>query len=287
MHIIVGIDPGTTVGIAAVDLTGNVVKVISKKNAERRDVVRMIERMGTPVLVACDKRVAPEYVVKIAASFNARLYVPGHDLTVSEKEKLTKEYDVKDDHQRDALAAALKAYHVYENKFRQIDSLTYSKDTKERMKVLVVSGTRMSDALITAPEHVKAEEVKIKRKTVKREKTLTEYIERIQRLIDESNELRKALERERMKSKRLEEQVIKIKQERMREVYRDREIKRLKAEIRRLRKLIGELVKKKRNTHNRKTGSTKEKGKGDGEDLKRLLDKIIDNYRRKRQTKLS
>jgi predicted RNase H-like nuclease (RuvC/YqgF family) len=59
-------------------------------------------------------------VEKIRRSFNAVAYTPRHDRTIEEKWELTKAYGTSNDHERDALAAALDAYRQYRNKFQNI-----------------------------------------------------------------------------------------------------------------------------------------------------------------------
>ncbi len=119
-YLIVGIDPGTTVGLAFVDLRGNVINVESGKNLSFSEIMYEIQDHGEPVIVATDKAQPPEMVKRIAGLTNARLYSPPEDLSHQEKLELVKKYSLKNQHEKDALAAALKAYNVYSGKIRSM-----------------------------------------------------------------------------------------------------------------------------------------------------------------------
>ena len=52
--LIVGIDPGITTGIAILDLYGNVVKVCSKRNMGKNEIIRTITNFGHPLIITSD-----------------------------------------------------------------------------------------------------------------------------------------------------------------------------------------------------------------------------------------
>ncbi|MCD6522470.1 MAG: DUF460 domain-containing protein [Candidatus Diapherotrites archaeon] len=128
MNIIVGIDPGTTIGIAAVDLEKRVVGIHSKRNMSTDELVSFIEDMGSPVLISCDVAHVPSLVQKVASAFNLLIYTPPKDLTVNEKTMLTKAFNIKNAHERDALAAALKAYEAYKTKIARAKRIARKKE---------------------------------------------------------------------------------------------------------------------------------------------------------------
>ena len=78
-HIIVGIDPGTTVGLAIIDLSGKPIEVFSAKNYSISDAIAWIESHGTPLIVASDVTPTPAMVKKISSMFAAL----GHELDES------------------------------------------------------------------------------------------------------------------------------------------------------------------------------------------------------------
>ncbi|GEM_PF-5869477 len=104
-YIIVGIDVGIWTGIAISDLKGNISKIMSLKHASPDDIVRIIEKEGTPILFCIDVSKIPQKVKTISRKFNAKVFAPEKDLSREEKEKLVKGYKFKTDHERDALAA--------------------------------------------------------------------------------------------------------------------------------------------------------------------------------------
>ena len=53
--------------------------------------------------------------------FGARLYKPHKSLTGLQKAFLTRDYGVANEHERDALAAALKAFRSLKNKFALVE----------------------------------------------------------------------------------------------------------------------------------------------------------------------
>jgi predicted RNase H-like nuclease (RuvC/YqgF family) len=60
-------------------------------------------------------------VKKINAAFNARFFVPEEHLSVLEKKELVRGYELGNNHEKDALAAALKAYNMSSAKLRNIE----------------------------------------------------------------------------------------------------------------------------------------------------------------------
>lgn len=155
--VIVGIDPGVSTGIAVIDLNGIPLFLYSSKNIDRKDVVNMILSIGSPVIIATDVTEVPDTVKKLAATVNAQLFVPQRNLSTTEKVEivslLTKKYpwlNVEDSHERDALAAAYKAYQGLEDKFRQIEKnlrkYGISLD-EDKIKVAIIKGKTLAEAI--------------------------------------------------------------------------------------------------------------------------------------------
>ena len=119
-YLIVGLDPGTTTGIAAVDLDGNLVLLSSSRQMTMSDIVEELYRAGKPLIVASDVREMPYSVEKIRRAFNAIPYTPKQSLSVEAKYDLTAPFSYTNDHERDSLSAALDAYRSLQNKFRNI-----------------------------------------------------------------------------------------------------------------------------------------------------------------------
>lgn len=119
-YLIVGLDPGTTTGIAALDLDGNLVLLSSSRQMTMSDIVEELYRAGKPLIIASDVQQMPYSVEKIRRAFNAIPYTPKQSLSVETKYDLTAPFSYTNDHERDALSAALDAYRSLQNKFRNI-----------------------------------------------------------------------------------------------------------------------------------------------------------------------
>ncbi|HEY3274235.1 MAG TPA: DUF460 domain-containing protein [Methanocella sp.] len=145
-NIIVGVDPGTTIGIAALNLDGELVGLVSSRMMSVPDIVSYIREKGKPVVVATDVVPPPATVEKIKRSFKATLFVPNERIAVDEKIKLARPYGYGNDHERDALAAAVKAYNAYKNKFAQIDRKVPAHMTGD-VKAMAVGGKTIDAAI--------------------------------------------------------------------------------------------------------------------------------------------
>ena len=118
--VIVGIDPGTTLGIAILDLNGTLLNLHSSRQMSLSDATTLITSVGRPIVVASDVHLMPFSVEKIRRSFNAVAYTPNHDLSVEAKYALTKDDAYTNDHERDALSAARSAYQFWNHRFAGI-----------------------------------------------------------------------------------------------------------------------------------------------------------------------
>ncbi len=151
---ILGLDAGTNIGIALVNFDGKVIYLNSTKNLSRSDLLRILIKYGTPVIVTSDVSVAPQIVKKIASLYSARIYLPEYPYSVSEKQQLMRDLppdiSITDSHERDALAAAIKAYNHYKSKLEQIDRKVNELGIfvdRNLVKALVLRGLSISDAI--------------------------------------------------------------------------------------------------------------------------------------------
>ena len=159
-YLIVGIDPGTVTGVAILDLKGNVLHVSSHKHLDRGQLTELIMRYGKTVIVATDVKPAPSYAQKLSSTLNAVLYEPEQSLRVDEKQEIINQLwekgalpqKVSDAHQRDALAAAVKAFYHYKNKLEQAEAHARSMGVMEgldEIKAYVIKGYAIRDAINT------------------------------------------------------------------------------------------------------------------------------------------
>lgn len=108
--LIVGIDPGTTLAYAILDLEGNMIKVVSSKQLDLDSLTTEVFSFGKPLIVATDVNPVPRFVEKFASQTGSKIIQPGQSLKVVQKKEFTKEYNVVNDHERDALASAVFAF---------------------------------------------------------------------------------------------------------------------------------------------------------------------------------
>lgn len=123
---IVGIDFGITTGIAILNIKGKVLFIDSKREMKKEEIVKTIIKFGKPLIIASDVNPLPKSVEDIVNEFGSKAFSPKNSLSVEEKNELTKEYSkiLKNDHEKDALAAALKAWKNYHDFFEKI-SMAY------------------------------------------------------------------------------------------------------------------------------------------------------------------
>jgi uncharacterized protein len=146
VHLIVGVDPGTTTGLASVDFKGSVVDLFSSKDLGLDKAIEHLVSLGSVSVIATDVAQAPGLVLKMARKLGAVVYSPPGSALVLDKIALTRSHGTDDAHQRDSLAAALFAYSAYRNKFAKIDSLGMDPSEADEVKHLFVRGYSIDKA---------------------------------------------------------------------------------------------------------------------------------------------
>jgi predicted RNase H-like nuclease (RuvC/YqgF family) len=160
--LIVGLDIGTTSAVSIHDLKKNLLYLKSRKNFSTSNIIKQIIIFGTPLIIATDKQNVPQKIRKIAASFNAKVFSPDHDLTVEEKEKVVN-ISMRDSHERDALASALFAFKFYSPQFNTIDMNLETLNLKEysdKVKEMIVR--KEAKNIAEAIERVKPKKKEVK-----------------------------------------------------------------------------------------------------------------------------
>lgn len=114
-------------------------------------VIRLITKHGTPIIVAVDVQPAPKSIEKVTSSLGAEIFVPQKSLGNMEKSRIVKEFvkkhekktgeiiKVKGKHQRDALAAAIKAWKSNQYLLRKVRNAL----RKERLEGMYDEVVRM------------------------------------------------------------------------------------------------------------------------------------------------
>ena len=245
-YLIVGIDPGTTTAVAILDLRGKLVNLFSSRVVSISDVIERIAEHGRPLIIASDVTPAPNTVEKVKRAFHAVLFSPGESLPTDEKVTLAKPFGYDNEHERDALAAALWAFKDHKNKFAQIEKKTPVGMDADEVKALVVHGCSIDAAISQLSEPEEAEEIQKKEVKIidKQVLELQEIIHRqekqISRLKEYVDELRSQITK---KDERIDELVSLldgIKSKEQRALRRTREIERRDKEIARLKKEVRE-----------------------------------------------
>lgn len=212
MYLIAGIDPGTTVGIGILNFKGEVINFFSSKNMCVDNVIKYLNEFGKTAIVASDVDHISNFVYKVASAYDAKIFIPERNLSVNEKNFLTRNVKYHDVHQRDALSAAIYAYKNYKNIFNKIENLGYG----DEVKFYVVKGYSISEAIAkiepeakvleTIEEEKPAEKVDIKefmdlkeqvRILEKSRQILKKQIIEKDKEIEELREIIKNMERER------------------------------------------------------------------------------------------
>ncbi|MHA1198128.1 MAG: DUF460 domain-containing protein [Candidatus Heimdallarchaeaceae archaeon] len=198
-RLIVGIDPGLTVGLSIMDLNGKVLKINSIREASRGQVIREITQYGKPSLVCVDVYPYPAYVEKIASTLNARLYTPRSVMTVSEKNgiarKLAMQHGVviRNAHQRDALASAHKGYNKFKGEFDNIERRfrdDYDKAFRDEIKDYIIKGKSITEAIADVNQSIADEKPVIKKKVItSTEKPISPDADQLQKRIDDIKEV--------------------------------------------------------------------------------------------------
>lgn len=155
-YLVVGVDPGMVTGLAVMDLNGRVLLTTSGRAITRGQITRTLAQLGRALIFSTDVNPAPDALTKLAASHRAILFTPEKSLKTAEKkemaERIFREQGVKveDSHQRDSLAAAMRAFSFYRNKLEQAASHARKEDRTvqlDEVRANVLRGMSIRDAI--------------------------------------------------------------------------------------------------------------------------------------------
>jgi predicted RNase H-like nuclease (RuvC/YqgF family) len=243
-HVVVGIDPGTTTAVALLDLDGAVLDVWSTRTADTAAVIEWIIEGGRPVVVAADVEPMPETVEKIRRSFDAARWIPDSDLPVDEKLHRTREAAYDNDHERDALAAALFAYDDHAEQFDRITAKTPPQFDRGEVIARVVAGDESVEAVLedlTEDDEPEAESTEHDpRELTEEEKEIKRLKARVQRLEEHVEDLKDTIDRKDDRVAELEAELTEARREERREARERREVTRLERENERLKRELAE-----------------------------------------------
>ncbi|MWV41404.1 DUF460 domain-containing protein [Natrialba sp. INN-245] len=237
-HVIVGIDPGTTTAVAIVGLEGEVLDVWSSRTSDTAEVIEWIVERGRPIVVAADVTPIPETVEKFRRSFDAAGWTPETDLPIDEKQHRTREHPYDDDHQRDAMAAALYAFDDHEDQFERIARKLPPGVDRDEVTARVVAGEESVEAVLTDLEDDdEADEESTEhepRELTEEEKRIKDLERQVDRLQSHVGTLEDRLEERDDRIEDLEAELTVSKREERKKVRKDREVSRLERKANRL-----------------------------------------------------
>ena len=246
--VILGIDPGTTTALAVVDLDGKLLEVFSSRNFSFSKVLSFTTNYDIAI-VASDVAPAPKFVEKVSSSLNSVLFAPAQTLSVADKVAIVNEKfsrsSYANPHERDALAAAAKAYSNCRNTLEQVDKkleeLRLTK-LKSEVRKLVLKGESVEGAIARLTR--RREEVKEVEKPEaipdEHRRIIRTLRDEIQILKEDREELQKALGESRQKIAELERKLAYVTTEESRIMRREREIAYREKEIRTLKSMLYE-----------------------------------------------
>jgi predicted RNase H-like nuclease (RuvC/YqgF family) len=240
----VGIDPGTTTAVAIVGLDGEVLETLSTRTADTAAVIEWIIERGRPILVAADVEPMPETVEKIRRSFDAAGWVPETDLPVDTKQHRTREEAYDNDHERDAMAAALHAFDAHEDQFRRIARKVPAGFDRGEVTKRVVADEESVEAVIDDlsddPDEDEEESTHEPRELTAEEKEIKRLEARVQRLEDHVEELRETVQQKDERIAEYEDELSEARREERQEARERREVARLERENDRLERELAE-----------------------------------------------
>lgn len=309
-HLIIGIDPGNTIAIAGLDLEGNLVFCTSFEHGGIKKAVSEIEKSGTPSIIATDVNPAPEFALRLSSYFNARLSVPKKDMREDEKRLILKKLRSKipnigeNNHERDAISAAITAYKDHQNSLRSILSSDHPKDLREGIAHYSLQGYRKEDALfmLTRPKTIDIGSKKSK--TDQREKPTDPNLQkRLKTSLVQIEQMQKRIDTLEHQNSELIQRLKGFETGVTQRVKKDRTLINMKAKIIRLEQrlkdsqkknfhLSRELKKRKKARVEKKKDINKSVEKGEKESTKSLkklddlnsLEQMVSEYRKNRSS---
>ena len=232
-YLIVGVDPGTTTAVAILNLKGEVLDVTSGKDLSLPKLIEHVLSFGHPVLIATDKKTPPEFVLKVKKAFQATLYTPKEDISIKRKLSLVNGYKCENDHERDALAAAVEAYRHYKNKLENIERRVPAGYDVEMVKAGVIKGLTLQTIL-----EKKEDKVRQKEESAVSVEEIRRRDRKIQELIEENRMLREKVEELKKEVERLQMKIYAISNEQYMKIRRENAYRSLQNEIAELKRIV-------------------------------------------------
>jgi len=192
--LIVGIDPGTNLGLVVIDDNGNIIDKLSGKNIQNEDIIKYISNLKYVVLIATDKKEIPKTILDIASKLNIGVYNPKEDISLEIKNKYYKDENLKNifenNHEFDAYISAIEALKKLKEIFKKAKKVSESQE--EYIKILrYILKNRKVEAVSAKNNLIEKEKEIKKEKKRKRKKKDKKDIEIIKVIIKNKNKQEK------------------------------------------------------------------------------------------------
>jgi len=237
-HVVVGIDPGTTTAAAIVGLDGGVLDVFSSRTADTGTVIEWIVDRGRPLLVAADVTPMPKTVEKIRRSFDAAGWTPDRDLPIDEKQHRTRDHAYDNDHERDAMAAALEAFDDHRDQFERIARKVPPKVDRGEVTARVLAGEGSVESVVAEltdddrnDDDAEESDGREPSPEQRRIRDLERQVERLQEFVDD---LEATVEQKDDRIDELETELSAARRKERKEARERRELSRLERKVSRL-----------------------------------------------------
>jgi predicted RNase H-like nuclease (RuvC/YqgF family) len=237
-HVLIGIDPGTTTAVAVVGLEGELLDVLSTRTADTAAVIEWIVERGRPILIGADVTPMPETVEKIRRSFDAAGWTPDRDLPIDVKKHRTRDVGYDNDHERDAIAAALGAYDAHADQFDRVAAKVPPQESLGTVLSRVIADEESVETVLadlTAEEGDDEDEHEhVERELTEDEKRIRRLETQVERLQGHVETLEETVEQKDERIDALEQELTEARSEQRREARTRREVTRLERENDRL-----------------------------------------------------
>jgi uncharacterized protein len=149
--------------------------------------------VGKPLIIASDVEEMPFTVEKIRRAFSAIAFTPKQDTSVETKMELAAPFPYANDHERDALSAALDAYRQYRHRFQNLMKRIPPGHDLDEVRARVIRGQSLDQVIgemnsVAAVPKVQVPPVAVDEKHDERVRVLDGMVKRLRTYVAELQE---------------------------------------------------------------------------------------------------